>query len=143
MQLKVADSQPATLLKMNFVISIFKDFDCKFENTYFPEQLSSGCFCRGIFSTIVNFKNQWWKRVLLNKNYERKRLNTRWCFKSRKQCYAKWCYLTYCWYWGHSEGCSSLSTELLLSSVNKNSTIISIYSILQLKDENEASYFYI
>ena len=42
----------------------------------------------------------------------------------------------------YSEGCSSLSTELL-SSVNKNSTIAYIYLMLQLKDENEASYFYV
>ena len=30
----------------------FRDFDCKFQNTYFPEHLSSGCFCRGIFRTF-------------------------------------------------------------------------------------------
>ena len=42
----------------------------------------------------------------------------------------------------YSEGCSSLSTELL-SSVNKNSTIAYIHLMLQLKDENEASYFYV
>ena len=41
-----------------------------------------------------------------------------------------------------SEDCSSLSTELL-SSVNKNSTIVYIYLMLQFKDENEASYFYV
>ena len=41
-----------------------------------------------------------------------------------------------------SEDCSSLSTELL-SSVNKNSTILYIYLMLQLKDENKASYFYV
>ena len=40
----------------------------------------------------------------------------------------------------YSEGCSSLSTELL-SSVNKNWIIVFICLILQLKDENEASYF--
>ena len=42
----------------------------------------------------------------------------------------------------YSEDCSSLSTELL-SSVNKNSTIVYIYLMLQFKDENEASYFYV
>ena len=42
----------------------------------------------------------------------------------------------------YSEDCSSLSTELL-SSVNKNSTILYIYLMLQFKDENEASYFYV
>ena len=41
----------------------------------------------------------------------------------------------------YSEDCSSLSTELL-SSVNKNSTILYIYLMLQFKDENKASYFY-
>ena len=41
-----------------------------------------------------------------------------------------------------SEDCSSLSTELL-SSVNKNSTIVYIYLMLQFKDENKASYFYV
>ena len=40
----------------------------------------------------------------------------------------------------YSEDCSSLSTELL-SSVNKNSTILYNYLILQFKDENEARYF--
>ena len=42
----------------------------------------------------------------------------------------------------YSEDCSSLSTELL-SSVNKNSTILYIYLMLQFKDENKASYFYV
>ena len=42
----------------------------------------------------------------------------------------------------YSEDCSSLSTEVL-SSVNKNSTIVYIYSMLQFKDENEVSYFYV
>ena len=42
----------------------------------------------------------------------------------------------------YSEDCSSLSTELL-SSVKKNSTILYIYLMLQFKDENKASYFYV
>ena len=42
----------------------------------------------------------------------------------------------------YSEDCSSLSNELL-SSVNKNSTILYNYLMLQFKDENEASYFYV
>ena len=42
----------------------------------------------------------------------------------------------------YSEDCSSLSNEVL-SSVNKNSTIAYIYLMLQLKDENKASYFYV
>ena len=41
----------------------------------------------------------------------------------------------------YSKGCSSLSSELLFS-VNKNSTIAYTYLMLQLKDKNEASYFY-
>ena len=137
---------------MNFFIGIFKGFDCRFQNTYFPEHLSSGCFCRGIFRTIVNFKNEWWnqhrKRLLLYENYKLKCLNTRWCFTSTKIIYAKWCYLTYCWYWHKNIQkiffceCSSLSTEVL-SSVNKNSTIVYIYLMLQFKNENEASYFYV
>ena len=36
---------------MNFFIGIFQGF-CKFQNTYFPEHLSSGCFCRGVFRTL-------------------------------------------------------------------------------------------
>ena len=44
--------QPATLLKMNF----FKDFDCKFQSTYFPEHLLSGCFCRGEFRTLSRWR---------------------------------------------------------------------------------------
>ena len=84
------------------------------------------------------------KRALLNKNYEIKCLNTRWCFTSTKRIYPKWRYLTYCWYWcqKYPEDCSSLSTELL-SSVNKNSTILYNYLMLQFKDENKASYFYV
>ena len=35
-----------------------------------------------------------------------------------------------------------LSIEVL-SSVNKNSTILYIYLMLQFKDENAASYFYV
>ena len=42
----------------------------------------------------------------------------------------------------YSEDCSSLSTEVL-SSVNKNPTIVYIYLMLQFKDENEASYFHV
>ena len=42
----------------------------------------------------------------------------------------------------YSEDCSSLSNELL-SSVNKNSTILYNYLMLQFKDENEVSYFYV
>ena len=42
----------------------------------------------------------------------------------------------------YSEDCSSLSNELL-SSVNKNSTILYNYLMLQFKDENEASYIYV
>ena len=42
----------------------------------------------------------------------------------------------------YSEDCSSLSNELF-SSVNKNSTILYNYLMLQLKDENKASYFYV
>ena len=42
----------------------------------------------------------------------------------------------------YSEDCSSLSNELL-SSVNKNSTILYNYFMLQFKDENEGSYFYV
>ena len=30
----------------------FKDFDCKFQNTYFPEHLLTSYFCRGIFRTF-------------------------------------------------------------------------------------------
>ena len=45
--------------------------------------------------------NQYWKRALLNKKYERKCLNTRWCFMSTKIIYAKWCCITYYWYWLH------------------------------------------
>ena len=37
---KVASFWPATLLKMNFVIGIVQGFGWKFQNTYFPEQLS-------------------------------------------------------------------------------------------------------
>ena len=42
---------------MKFFIGFFEDFDCKFENTYFPEHLSSGCFCRGVFRTLSYFVN--------------------------------------------------------------------------------------
>ena len=42
----------------------------------------------------------------------------------------------------YSEECSSLSNELL-SSVNKNSTILYNCLMLQFKDENKASYFYV
>ena len=42
----------------------------------------------------------------------------------------------------YSEDCSSLSNELL-SSVNKNWTILYNYLMLQFKDENMASYFYV
>ena len=42
----------------------------------------------------------------------------------------------------YSEDCSSLSNELL-SSVNKNSTILYNYLMLQFKDENEVSYIYV
>ena len=42
----------------------------------------------------------------------------------------------------YSEDCSSLSNELL-SSVNKNSTILYNYLMLQFKDENKVSYFYV
>ena len=41
-----------------------------------------------------------------------------------------------------SEDRSSLSTELL-SLVNKNSTIVCIYLMLQFKNDNELSYFYV
>ena len=41
-----------------------------------------------------------------------------------------------------SEDCSSLSTELL-SFVNKNSTILCIYLMLQFKNNNEVSHFYV
>ena len=47
MQLKVADLQPATLLKMNFFIGIFQGFWLQIS-----EHLSSGCFCRGVFRTL-------------------------------------------------------------------------------------------
>ena len=144
MRLKVADCQPATLLKWTSSQVFFKDFDCKFQNTYFPEHLSSGCFCRAVFRTIVNSKNQWrnqyWKRVLLNKNYEMKCLNTRWCFRSTK-IICKVCYLTYCWHWRHK----NIQKVVLHYPQNdylqyKNSTIVYIYLTLQLKDKNEASY---
>ena len=46
-------------------------------------------------------RNQYWKRAWLNKNYEIKCLNTRWCFTLTKIIYPKWCDLTYCWYWRH------------------------------------------
>ena len=42
---------------------LFKYFDCKFQNTYFPEHLLSCCFCRGVFralsrwSFFVNIRN--------------------------------------------------------------------------------------
>ena len=42
----------------------------------------------------------------------------------------------------NSEDCSLLCNELL-SSVNKNSTILYNYLMLQFKDENKASYFYV
>ena len=41
-----------------------------------------------------------------------------------------------------SEDRSSLSTELL-SLVNKNSTIVCIYLMLQFKNNNEMSHFYV
>ena len=41
-----------------------------------------------------------------------------------------------------SEDRSSLSTELL-SLVNKNSTIVCIYLMLQFKNSNEVSHFYV
>ena len=41
-----------------------------------------------------------------------------------------------------SEDYSSLSTELL-SFVNKNSTILCIYLMLQFKNNNEVSHFYV
>ena len=41
-----------------------------------------------------------------------------------------------------SEDRSSLSTELL-SLVNKNSTIVCIYLMLQFKNNNEVSHFYV
>ena len=37
---KVAGFQRTTLLKMNFFEVFFKDFDCKFQNTYFAEPVS-------------------------------------------------------------------------------------------------------
>ena len=42
----------------------------------------------------------------------------------------------------YPEDCSSLSNELL-ASVNKNSTILYNYLMLQFKDENKASYFHV
>ena len=45
---KVAGSKPSTLLKMNFFIGFFKNFDRKFLNNYFPDHLSmvtsTACF---------------------------------------------------------------------------------------------------
>ena len=37
---KFEDFQRTTLLKMNFFKVLFKNFDCKFQNTYFAEQVS-------------------------------------------------------------------------------------------------------
>ena len=151
MRLKVADCHPVTLLKMNFFIGIFQGFWLQISEHLFSRTPLKWLLCRDIFRTIVNFKNQWWnqyrKKPLLYKNYKLKCLNIRWCFMSTKIIYAKWCYLTYCWYWNKNIQkifceCSSLSTEVL-SSVNNNSTIIYIYLMLQFKDENEASYFYV
>ena len=81
--------------------------------------------------------------VAININYEIKCLNTRWCFMSMKIMYAKWCYLTYCWYWRHKNIQKIVLHYPLLSSLNKNSTTVYIYLMLQFIDENEASYFYI
>ena len=51
------------------------------------------------------FQKPMTKRILKESiaiyNYKLKCLNTRWCFTSRKIIYAKWCYLTHCWYWRH------------------------------------------
>ena len=46
-RLKVADCQPATLLKMNFYIGIFQGFWLQIS-----EHLLSDCFCRGVFETL-------------------------------------------------------------------------------------------
>ena len=40
MQLKVADCQPATLLKTNFFIGIFQAFQLQILETYFSEHFS-------------------------------------------------------------------------------------------------------
>ena len=38
--------------KTELLCRFFKDFDCKFQSTYFPEHLLSSCFCRGVFRTL-------------------------------------------------------------------------------------------
>ena len=37
---KVAGFWCATLLNLNFIIAFFKEFDCGFQNNYYPEQVS-------------------------------------------------------------------------------------------------------
>ena len=81
--------------------------------------------------------NQYWKRALLNKKYEIKCLNTRWCFMSMKIIYAKWCYLTYCWCRCHK------NIQKFIFHYPLNYYLLHIYLMLQCKDENEASYFYV
>ena len=85
MLLKVADCQPAILLKINFFICIFQGF-CKFQNTYFPEHLSSGCFCRGAFRTLsrssffVNIMNGF-KLLTISRKKLHLRCFTRFCVR--------------------------------------------------------------
>ena len=80
-------------------------FTRHFSSQYLKTIISifSQCLILLLNWTVVNLKNQWWnqywKGALLNKNYEIKCQNTRWCFTSTKIIYPKWCYLLYCWYW--------------------------------------------
>ena len=50
---KVAGFQLATLPKMNFILGIFKDFDRKFQNTYFPEHLSVAVLWYPFYPNVV------------------------------------------------------------------------------------------
>ena len=79
---------------------------------------------------------QYWKRALLNKKCEIKCLNTR-CFTSTKIMYAKWCYLTHCWYWRHK------NIQKFVFHYPLNYYLLYIYLMLQFKDENEPSYLYV
>ena len=126
---------------MNLITGIFQEFWLQISEHLFSRTLlkwlllqrRSQDHCK--FQKPMDATNT--ERVLLNINYEKKCLNTR-CFRSTEIILCKvmlFNILLALTSQKYSEGCSSLSTELL-SSVNKNSTIVYIYFTLQLK-ENE------
>ena len=76
---KVIGSKLTTLLKMNFLIGFFKDFSCKFQNTYFPKHLLA----------IVTFRHFPWEfrssfvvPNLLHSGFIRRKKEVKQCFPS-------------------------------------------------------------